>query len=372
MSEVKVLGNFLLTEEESGSIIIHKVFDTKAIFIPKNVIKIDSDAFENCRILEKIVVDQDNKYFKSGHSGANLYSKNKKSLLRATRRTKKIVESVTIIADYAFANLNIKEIELPKKLKVIDDFAFYNSQIEKILFPDELGIIGREAFFGTKIDEINIPASVTFIGENAFRSYNLSSINVNSKNLDYYSKDNCLLTMDKKMLLAGCESSIIPDTVSLIQASAFNNCNFKILYIPKSITNLEYAFSGCSYETLKVDKENKFYKEEGNCLLTKDGTTLILASKNAKIPSTVDTILLGSLDYEKDPILIIPKNIRSMYIGFGINNQNATIFYEGKKHDLILTALNKELIDVYYYSEKNLNDGNKYWRYNENGEILKL
>lgn len=259
-----------------------------------------------------------------------------------------------------------------KKLKVIDDYAFYNSSIEKIVFPEELGIIGREAFFGTKLEHIVIPASVTYIGENAFRSYNLKSIKVDSKNLDYCSINNCLLTMDKKTLLSGCEESIIPDTVNIIQSSAFNNCNFKNLFIPRSVTNLEYAFSGCSYDKLEVSEENKFYKEVHNSLVTKDGTTLVLSSKNAKIPSTVDTILLGSLDYEKDPILVIPKNIKSMYIGFGLNNQSATIFYEGKKNDLILTALNKEFIDIYYYSDQKLNDENKYWKYSDNNVIEKL
>lgn len=117
MRESKIQGNFLLTEDDSGYITIHKVLDTKAIFIPEKVVKIDNNAFEDCRVLEKILVDENNKFYKSGHSGANLYTKNKKELIRATRRTKKVVEGVSIISDYAFANLAIKEVELPKKIK---------------------------------------------------------------------------------------------------------------------------------------------------------------------------------------------------------------------------------------------------------------
>ncbi len=81
--------------------------------------------------------------------------------------------------------------------------------------------------------------------------------------------------------MEGCSQLVsveIPTGVLAIGGDAFNGCtNLQYVYIPESVQQIgNYAFESCdSLANIEISPENKNYKSENNCLLTKDGVALI-------------------------------------------------------------------------------------------------
>lgn len=123
--------------------------------------------------------------------------------------------------------------------------------LKKVTIPDSYQIIQEWSFQKcNSLEEIYIGAGVhEFSGVEVFAFDNqLSVIEVDPKNPTYKAVNNCLLTKDGEVLIAGCRSSVIPETVSTIGANAF--CNIEGLVsveIPSNVTTIgEFAFWGCS------------------------------------------------------------------------------------------------------------------------------
>ena len=118
------------------------------------------------------------------------------------------------------------------------------------------------AFVGTET-EVIIPNGIESIGDGAFEDcVNITSIKIS-------------------------------DSVTTIGDGAFYYCiALKNITIGKSVTNIgDEAFGECSgIESITVDADNPCYKSINNCLLTKDGKTLILGCKNSIIPESVTSI----------------------------------------------------------------------------------
>lgn len=209
-------------------------------------------------------------------------------------------DGLEVIGDYAFRfcrHLIISRI--PDSVVKIGNGAFDSCTIADSLdFPNlvELGSAAFNECWGLK--HIYIPASLGVIGWGAFlRCKDLESITVDPGNPNYSSEGNCLLSKDGKQLIQGCNTSVIPEGVEEIGIGAFTGMTeLKCISIPKSLTKIERSpFMECwSLESITVDPDNPSYKSEGNCLLTKDGSTLIVGCKNSVIPFGVKTIGKGA------------------------------------------------------------------------------
>lgn len=94
--------------------------------------------------------------------------------------------SVKEIADFAFADTDIKEIVLPEGIKTIPNFAFaYSISLEKVNIPSTVTEIGYMAFwFCANLSDITIPANVKKIGEDAFGSVGCKNIYIESRIID--------------------------------------------------------------------------------------------------------------------------------------------------------------------------------------------
>lgn len=133
---------------------------------------------------------------------------------------------------------------------------------------DANGKLQTEAFKNvTSITTIVIPDGVTEIGNAAFQGCtNLTSVT-------------------------------IPDSVTKIGDSAFYGCsNLTTITIGKGVNSIKVgsgssdSFGRTKLTTITVDSENATYKSEGNALLDKAGTKLILGTASTVIPNTVTTI----------------------------------------------------------------------------------
>ena len=168
---------------------------------------------------------------------------------------KKVVieDGITNICDYAFnGNKNILEVSIGNKVTTIGEYAFNAcTQITEITLPESVVTIGSAAFSScSALTSLYIGGSVTNIGSNAFASCgSLTSIVVNSYNPAFDSRNDCnaIIETATNTLVRGCNTTVIPDTVTSLGASSFNNCTFNDITIPSSITTIDaFAFYYCT------------------------------------------------------------------------------------------------------------------------------
>ena len=145
--------------------------------------------------------------------------------------------------------------------KWVEVVGLKNYNVETVIIPSSITIGGKE-YKVTSIGEdafrccenltsITIPSSVTNIGEGAFYGCeSLTQIKVDSGNPVYDSRDNCNAIIETKSntLIAGCASTIIPNSVTSIGKQAFWGCkSLTSITIPSSVTSIgDMAFCCCS------------------------------------------------------------------------------------------------------------------------------
>ena len=169
-------------------------------------------------------------------------------------RSIEIPNSVTKIGAQAFLNCSgLRSIEIPNSVTSIGDYAFYGcSSLTSIEIPNSVTSIGSYAFYRCyDLTSIEIPNSVTSIGYGAFCDCSvLTSIVVEEGNSYYDSRENCnaIIETASNTLVAGCQNTVIPTSVTSIGERAFYNCSrLTSIEIPNSVTEIgDYAFWECS------------------------------------------------------------------------------------------------------------------------------
>ena len=232
--------------------------------------------------------------------------------------------TIISIADFGFeGNQNLTSVNIPEGVVQIGSSSFAsNPKLEGIDLPSTLTTIGSSAFRGcNSITHINLPASVTSIAGWAF-SYcsSLTSITVEGGNTVYDSRNHCnaIIETATNKLIAGCENTIIPNTVTIIgdrafsgrnsmtemtitngvktiEEEAFTSCSsLQSIYIPASVDSIaQGAFGYCPELTsITVDSNNNSYDSRDNCngIIEKETRTLIIGCRNTIIPNTVRKI----------------------------------------------------------------------------------
>ena len=255
--------------------------------------------------------------------------------------------SVTSIGDEAFYNCSsLTSITIPNSVTSIGNFAFSHCRsLVSMVIPGSVMRIGYWAFSRCRsLSSITIPQSVVSIGEALFvECSSLVSIVVESGNPTYDSRENCnaIIETATNSLVAGCQSTIIPNSVTSIGDyafeycskltsltipnsvisigdNAFSNCSkltsitipnsvisiggnafqscgsLTSLTIPNSVTSIgEGAFSGCSSLTsMVVEEGNTTYDSRDNCnaIIETATNTLIAGCQNTIIPNGVTSI----------------------------------------------------------------------------------
>ena len=216
-------------------------FNLISIEIPDSVTEIGHEAFHGCISLTSIKIP---KSVKKIGNAAFISCRN--------LTTVEISRGLTEIGSYVFKGCSsLVSVEIPDSVVEIGEKAFGDcGALKSLEIPDSVIRIGDRAFWDcSDLTSIDIPDSVTSIGYSAFEGCSkLVSMVVSSENKFYCSKYNCILSIDGETLIAGCQTSVIPNGVKKIGPRAFGGCcGLKYIEIPRSVVEIgEEAFINCS------------------------------------------------------------------------------------------------------------------------------
>ena len=162
-------------------------------------------------------------------------------------------ETISSIPSFAFSNCSsITTLELPSSITTIGGNAFqYCEHLSSISLGESITAIEGGAFYGcSSLSSVAIPASVSHLGNIVFVDCSsLSSITVDSNNEVYDSRNSCnaIIETATNTLLYGCQSTIVPESITSIEEDAFNgHSQLTAISLPNGIENIgSAAFKNC-------------------------------------------------------------------------------------------------------------------------------
>lgn len=154
----------------------------KTINIPQSVTSIGNSVFSDCMAMTDIVVDTNNANYKS--IDGNLYSKDGTVLIcysaGKTATSFDIPQSVTTIAERAFASSQLKNITVGGNVTKVEGYAFVASiQLLHVTFTAPLETLETSVFYNCQnLESVTLPSSLKTIGDYIFYNcYKLKSVN---------------------------------------------------------------------------------------------------------------------------------------------------------------------------------------------------
>ena len=198
----------------------------------------------------------------------------------------------------------------------------YSENLRKVTMTEGITTIGKYAFFEyPNLTSVVIPESVVEIGYCAFRQCrSIISLVVDEDNPVFDSRDNCnaIIRTSDNTLIRGCNTTVIPTSVTAIEDEAFFDCEgltgvdipegvekigpytfgncygLQSVSISKTVSKInEKAFAYCGNLTsIVVDEENPNYHSRNNCnAIIETGTnTLVRGASTTVIPEYVKAI----------------------------------------------------------------------------------
>ncbi|MBR5157744.1 MAG: leucine-rich repeat domain-containing protein [Clostridia bacterium] len=243
----------------------------KECILPSSLDNIHKNAFELCKNLESVKVEEGGWYYSSDTDGI-VYNKNKDTLIMYPmgKKTEEytVSDSVKTIAANAFANgENLKRLVIPEGITTIKERAFENNTgLESVKFPQSLTTIENVAFGNcTAIKAIELPDNLTTVGQGVFSGCSGIKSATLPKNMTSVNA-----TMFKEC--TSLESIVIPDGVTSIGVNAFYNCKkLKSITLPNSLKEIsQFCFQYCNsltkvkYYGTSQEWQNSLYIDQGN------------------------------------------------------------------------------------------------------------
>ena len=155
--------------------------------------------------------------------------------------------------------------------------------LTSVVIPEGVEGIGANVFEGcTSLTSVTLPSTLTEIGEGAFKD------------------------------CTALETIVLPENLYQVYAGAFWGCSsLTELTIPAATGIIEAAaFSNCSgLESITVAEGNEAYYSEGNCLINKSWTQVVLGCKNSVIPQGVTAILANAFSGVQITSVNLPSSV---------------------------------------------------------------
>ena len=188
-----------------------------------------------------------------------------------------------------------------RNVQLINMGAFWGCDLNGALILDNARAMGDYAFAGNKnLKSVKIPATLRSIGGYAFSGdRNLKTVTVYAESVKYgpYVFERCESLTDMKTVdkdgntIATINTSVIPE-------GAFFGCKaLKSMIIGKDVNVIgESAFAMSSVATFQIaDKNTAFKVQTDDCIISADGTTLVLVAPVVKGAFVLDDASITSI-----------------------------------------------------------------------------
>ena len=285
-----------------------------SVAIPSTVTEIGMMAFYDCDHLTRVDISSIEAWCKISFNYPECYSDDYSPLfsnplyyarhlfLNGVEVTNLVIpNTIVTLNNYVFCNCEgLTSVAIPQSVKIINGNAFMDcKRLANVDIAPSVTVIGSQAFYGcTDLSSITVPRSVNIIESEAFNSCpGLTGIIVESGNSYYDSRDNCnaIIKTATNTLIAGCQNTVIPNTVTAINGDAFKGCNtLQSIDIPHSVISITgNPFEDCdSLASITVDENNPVYDSRDNCnaIIETAADKLIAGCQSTIIPNTVTSI----------------------------------------------------------------------------------
>ena len=199
-----------------------------------------------------------------------------------------IPNQVTSIEQFTFTNCrSLSSITIPNSVTSIGPYAFaWCTSLTSLTLSSNVESIMDNAFRGdSSLISLTIPSKVSFIGPYAFQEcYGLTSMVVETGNKNYDSRENCnaIIETATNTLIAGCQNTVIPNSVTGIGENAFYYClTLTSIVIPSSVKSIgKWAFLDCrNLSTINSFVKNVFETGEEAFKYCKNATLYVPKGK---------------------------------------------------------------------------------------------
>lgn len=242
-------------------------------------------------------------------------------------------KAVEVIGSKAFKDCkNLTSVTIPKSVHTIEAHSFSGCEnIRTINLTKGLIRIGSGAFYNcSRLQALNLPNSVYTIGDVIVAGCSsLKELTIDKGSSKYHSDGNCLIETEKKKLVVGCKSSVIPSDGSVTQlgVSAFAFC--KGLYsisIPASISTIfSGTFMNCGGLSKVTFAEGSRLEDIGAAAFA-DCISLMEIELPDKMVSIWDSAFSGCTMLQK---VVIPESILRIRTNVFENCVRATLYFKG-------------------------------------------
>lgn len=167
-----------------------------------------------------------------------------------------------------------------------------------------LTTVGIKAFINTSsLESVELIAET--VDDNAFEGSGLVYADLSVETIEGYAFKNCVYLSEV----------VLREGLVTLQTDAFRNCaSIKRLDFPSTMGTLGSQTGLKSLESVSVHENNARYKCIDGCVVETDTKTIVLACKNAVIPTDESVEGIGSCAFESVDIdtLVIPANIKKI------------------------------------------------------------